>query len=384
MKRLFRGGMVYDTDSASFIDVDILTDGSVIVAVNNKINEECADEIIDCTGKYIIPGFVDVHTHGRVGHDFNSVTVDDISEMRASYAKMGTTSFMATLASAPLDALYESAKTINACREAEPGIATVLGTHLEGRYLAPDCRGAHASELLAPLDGDEAGKLIDAMLPTPVHVSAALELADEDFYNSVLSRGATLGMAHSNATYDEAMAALDKGATSFTHTFNAMRKIHHREPGNISASMLSDAYSEVICDGEHVHPAMVSMMDRLKPCGKLVLITDSMEGAGCPDGEYSIAGLPVFVKNGRAVNTDGALAGSTLDMFKALKNYMSFCSRTLEEAIPAATINPATMVGVNKVCGKIAEGMRADLVILDSKENMNIVSVVAAGGDVVR
>ena len=384
MKRLFVGGKVYNTDSASFINADILTDGTKIISVKENIDRDSADEVIGCAGKYIIPGLVDVHTHGRVGHDFNSITASDIAEMRASYAATGTTTFMATLASAPIDALYESAKTINDSRDVTPGTATVAGTHLEGRYLAPDCRGAHATELLAPLDGDEAGKLVDAMLPLPVHVSAALELADESFYKAVLSRGATLGMAHSNATYDEAMHALDMGAVSFTHTFNAMRKIHHREPGNISASMLSDAYSEVICDGEHVHPAMVSMMDRLKPYGKLVLITDSMEGAGCPDGEYSIAGLPVFVKNGRAVNSDGALAGSTLDLFTALKNYMRFCSRTLEEAIPTATSNPAAMIGADKVCGKIEDGMRADFIILDSKENMNIVTVIAAGGDVER
>lgn len=330
----------------------------------------------------MIPGLVDVHTHGRAGYDFNKITADAVEKMRLSYAKSGTTTFMATLASAPIDELYASCETINRAREAEGGKATVAGIHLEGRYLNPECRGAHATELLAPLSADEAGKLVDAMLPAPAHVSAALELADDDFYDAVLSRGATLGMAHSNATYDEAITALNKGAISFTHTFNAMRKLHHREPGNISASMLSDAYSEIICDGEHVHPAMVSMIDRLKAKGKLVLITDSMQGAGCPDGEYTIAGLPVFVKNGRAVNTDGALAGSTLDLFTALKNYMRFCGRTLEEAIPAATSTPAEMVGLSDVCGKIKKGLRADFVILDSKESMNIASVIAAGTDV--
>ena len=383
IKRLFKNGMVYNTESESFIKSDILTDGHYISLIGENI-ADTVDETVDCTGKYIIPGLVDVHTHGRSGYDFNTIDADGLTVIRDSYAKSGTTTFMATLASAPLQDLYKSAKLINDSRTVCGGTATVAGTHLEGRYLAPECRGAHATELLAPLDASEAANLVDAMLPAPVHVSAALELADDDFYDAVLSRGATLGLAHSNATYDEAMTAVVKGARSFTHTFNAMRKIHHREPGNIAASMLSDAYSEVICDGEHVHPAMVSMIDRLKSKGKLVLITDSMEGAGCPDGKYMIAGLPVFVKNGRAVNTDGALAGSTLDLFTALKNYMSFCSRSLESAVPAATINPASMVGIDNVCGKIAAGFRADFIILDSKENMNIETVVAAGADVER
>jgi len=383
IKRLFKNGSVYNSDTEEFLINDVLTDDEAIVKISDSITDE-ADEVIDCTGKYLIPGLVDVHTHGRAGFDFNTIDADGLNVIRKSYAKSGTTTFMATLASAPIEDLYKSAKLINDARTVCGGTATVAGTHLEGRYLAPECRGAHATKLLAELDPAEAASLVDTMLPTPVHVSAALELASHNFYDAVLSRGATLGIAHSNATYDEAMNAVEKGARSFTHTFNAMRKIHHREPGNISASMLSDAYSEVICDGEHVHPAMVSMIDRLKGKGKLVLITDSMEGAGCPDGEYMIAGLPVFVKNGRAVNTDGALAGSTLDLFTALKNYMSFCGRTLEEAVPAATSNPAAMVGIDNVCGKLAEGYRADILILDSKENANIVSVVAAGADVER
>lgn len=382
MKRLFKGGFVYDTDAAEFKKADVLTDGALIKEIGEDICPCTADETVDCEGKYIIPGFVDVHTHGRTGYDFNKINDASVEELRLSYAKAGTTTFMATLASAPLEELYASCETLNKARTPKGGRATVAGIHLEGRYLNPECRGAHASELLAPLCADEAGRLVDAMLPLPVHVSAALELAGDDFYEAVSSRGATLGMAHSNATYDEAMTAVNKGAASFTHTFNAMRKIHHREPGNISASMLSDAYSEVICDGEHVHPAMVSMMDRLKNKGKLVLITDSMEGAGCPDGEYSIAGLPVFVKNGRAVNTDGALAGSTLDMYTALRNYMSFSDKSLEDALPAATQNPASMVGIADTCGSIQKGLRADLIILESKESMNIVSVVAAGDDV--
>jgi len=383
IKRLFKNGEVYNTESEKFIKSDILTDGNIILLVGENITD-AADETIDCDGKYIIPGLVDVHTHGRSGYDFNTIDAEGLAVIRESYAKSGTTTFMATLASAPLKDLYRSAELINDNRDVCGGKATVAGTHLEGRYLAQECRGAHAAELLAPLDASEVGSLVDAMLPVPVHISAALELADDSFYEAILSRGATLGLAHSNATYDEAMNAVEKGARSFTHTFNAMRKIHHREPGNISASMLSDAYSEVICDGEHVHPAMVSMIDRLKGKGKLVLITDSMEGAGCPDGEYMIAGLPVFVKNGRAVNTDGALAGSTLDLLTALKNYMSFCGHTLESALPAATINPAAMVGIDNICGKISEGFRADFIILDSKENMDIMTVVAAGADVKR
>lgn len=367
-------------ETRRFIKAEILTSGTKIMSVGENI--ECTDDCvkIDISGKYVIPGLVDVHTHGRAGHDFNNVTSDDIKEMRRSYAAKGTTTVMATLASATPESLEASAAAIGSSREEKSGMTTIAGVHLEGRYLNPSRRGAHATELLAPLDGSEAGAFIDKMMPTPVHVSAALELADDSFYNVVLSRGATLGLAHSDATYEQAMCAVDKGAVSFTHTFNAMRPIHHREPGNAAASIMCDrAYSEIICDGEHVHPAMIDMLRRMKPKDKIVLITDSMEAAGCDDGEYAIAGQKVFVKNGRAVNVYGALAGSTLDLFCALKNYMRFCSVTLEEAIPTATLNPALMVGIDDICGSISEGKRADFLILDSKENMNLLEVWAAG-----
>ncbi len=378
-KRLFVGANVYNTDVRAFEKADILTDGSKIVYVGALTDRMCADEIVDCTGEYIIPGLVDVHTHGRGGFDFNKASAENVRYMRDSYAAVGTTSFMATLASAPLESLYDSVEAIGENYATAPGTASVVGVHLEGRYLNSARRGAHAAELLATLDAAELGALLDAMHPMRAHVSAALELAEDDFYDAAKSRGATLGLAHSDATYSEAMEATKKGATSFTHTYNAMRPLHHREPGNIAAAMLSEAYSEIICDGEHVHPAMVEMLSRLKPQDKLVLITDSMEASGCEDGEYEIAGQKVYVRGGKAVNVDGALAGSTLNLFTALKNYMSFCSLTLEEALPCASANPADMVGATSVCGRIKEGLRADFIVLDSKENMNITAVYAAG-----
>ncbi len=349
-----------------------------IEEIGENITAE-ADETVDCTGKYLIPGLVDVHTHGRAGFDFNTATSEDIKKMRDSYAKVGTTSVMATLASAPIESLYDSCDAICSNAETTPGTSNIIGVHLEGRYLNVTRRGAHATELLAAPDADEVSSIIDRVHPNKTHVSAALELADDGFYNTVLSRGATLGIAHSDATYDEATAALEKGAISFTHTFNAMRPLHHREPGNIAASLLSDAYSEIICDGEHVHPAMISMLARLKPSDKLVLITDSMEGAGCPDGEYAIAGQKVFVKDGKAINVDGALAGSTLDMFTALKNYMRFTGTPLETALVAATLNPAKMVGVDNVCGQLKEGLRADILLINDTENISLDAVYAAG-----
>ena len=380
MSTIFKNGLVYSTDLHAFIQCDILVKDGMIEKLGCG-TDDCDAQQVDCEGMYIMPGLVDVHTHGRAGYDFNTANADDCRIMRKAYASVGTTTVMATLASATYDSLVESIDASGRNRAAEGGMATFQGTHLEGRYINPKRRGAHHESLLFPLDKEELKGFINRMLPLPVHISAAAELdGGEEFVKTARALGATFGLAHSDATYDEAMKAVEWGVVSFTHTFNTMRPLHHREPGNIAASLMCDsAYSELICDGEHIHPIMIKLARRTKPADKIVLITDSLEAAGCSDGEYFIAGLPVIVKNGRATNTEGALAGSTLDLFTALKNYMKFTGKTLEEAIPCATSNPAAMVGISDICGSIKEGLRADFIMIKDKNSPAIESVWTCG-----
>lgn len=373
----FKNGKVYSTDARRFEDKSLFVRDGIIAEPSDK-----PDCVIDCAGKYIIPGLIDVHTHGRSGYDFNSANADGVRVMRREYAKKGTTTLMATLASDTPESFESSIAAIGENRMRERGLATIAGIHLEGRYLNPKRRGAHAEALLAPLDAKEGVSLAEMMMPLPVHVSAAPELdGGESFVKALVDLGVTVAVAHSDATYDEAMAAVEWGATAFTHTFNAMRPIHHREPGGMVASMLADgAYTELICDGLHVHPAMIALCDRVKANGRLVLITDSMEATGMDDGEYSIAGMPVIVKDGKALTTDGALAGSTLDLFTALVNYMRFTGKSLEDALPCATINPAGEVGIADRVGSLDFGKAADFIIIEDK-NAPAVQSVWIGGE---
>ena len=386
MKKVaFVGGKIFNSVSESFVEATVLCeDGFISGVTRDSFGDDY--EIIDLEGKYLIPGLVDVHTHGIGGYDFNFAKENEIQFMTARYARMGTTSIMATLASDTFSHLTNSVFKINQNRlNAKKGCANIMGIHLEGRYLNPLAKGAHAEHLLAKPSANELAELASAMMPHPIHASFAPELeGGDEFIKKANELGVTIGIAHTTATYEQAMHALELGARSFTHTYNAMTKIHHREPGATVAALTADtAYAEIIADGFHSHPAMVRLAYKSKPSDKLVLITDSVAAACIPDGSScSVAGTKVYVKNGCAVNEFGVIAGSTLSMFKALTNFMKFCDIPLTEAIKYATVNPASMVKADGV-GRIAVSYRADFIAIKDIENPEIDTVYVSANKVI-
>ncbi len=371
----FTNGYIFNSDKECFENTNVACENGYIVSVGNDI--PIGSEIVDLGGKLLIPGLVDVHTHGIGGYDFNDATKEQVEKMRMCYAKAGTTSVMATFASQTPDNLVKYICQTNENRNKDDGYANIIGIHIEGRYLNPAKKGAHSEKLLEKPLLCELDRLTKVMLPTPMHFSLAPELEGaEAFIKQIKKLGGTVGIAHTNATYEESMDAISWGATSFTHTFNAMTSVHHRMPGATVCAMTNDsAYAEVISDGEHLHPAIVNLIYKAKPSDKMVLITDSMAATGEPDGEYSIAGSPVTVLNGRAIILpSGTIAGSTLTMFKAVCNLMKFANIPLEKAIKYATINPAKMVNAKDV-GKIEAGYRADFIIVNDKTAPELESV---------
>ena len=339
-------------------------------------------ELYDAEGRMVIPGMVDVHTHGRAGGDFNTADAATMSKMAESYLDSGVTTVMPTLASATMESLEKSIDLINALR-AETAVsegrqAHVAGTHLEGRYLNVKRRGAHAADLLVTPNANELESLL-ARVEGARHISAALEQeGGEEFLARALAMGATVSLGHSDADFDTATALIAKGVTGMTHLFNAMPPLHHRDGGVVAAGLLSDtAHCELICDGYHIAPHMVKLAYRLAG-RRLTLITDSMEATGCPDGEYSIAGNPVTVKDGKARTHDGAIAGSTLTMWEAVQNLCAFADATLEDAVYAATMAPALEAGLDAEVGSIEVNKRADLLILDA-EGKSIDRIMCGG-----
>ncbi len=384
MTYLICNAQVFCAETKSFFDGQVLVSDGLIKAVAPSIPETdydaAATEILDAQGRYLIPGLVDVHTHGRAGGDFSAADAELMRRMSESYLRSGVTTLLPTLASAPLEDLHAAAARIEDVRretQDDPTYATFAGLHLEGRYLNPSKRGAHAPHLLYPLDADEALGILNRVGGVK-HISAALELDGGcEFLARMKDAGVTVGLGHTAATYAQAMEAIAGGAVSLTHLFNAMPPLHHRDGGAVCAGLVTPhIFCELICDGFHIAPEMVKLAARMKG-DHLTLITDSMEATDCADGEYAIAGMPVIVKDGKARTIDGAIAGSTLSLSEAVKNLVSFAEISLGEAVYAATMAPARQVGLDATVGSITPGKCADLVWLD--ESCTVVSVMHRG-----
>ena len=367
---------LYRNEERRFVRGELLIEDGIIRGIGQDLSHQ--GKTVDGGGAYVVPGLLDVHTHGRAGYDFISAPAEVLGAMAADYARHGVVAVMPTLASAELGEMF--AATERLCRfDPKRNEAAFFGVHWEGRYLNPQKKGAHAPHMLAPLTAAELDSEVFRMCPA-LHISAAYEL-DEDggFAKKALSIGATLGLGHTAATYAQAKSAEERGVTSYTHLYNTMPPLHHRDGGVIAAALLGNATAELICDGIHVAPEMVHLAYRMKGAERLSLISDSMEATGGEDGQYSIAGNPVVVKNGIARTPDGALAGSTLNLDDAVNNLMKFCEIPLTEAIISATEAPAKQMGVYDTYGSIDVGKRADLLFLESPEQLKNYRVMLRG-----
>lgn len=373
---LIKNAAVFRNCGRRFEKCNIKTENGIITDIGDITSADV--DVLDAEGAYIVSGLIDVHTHGRAGFDFVNASASELALMAGDYARHGVTAVMPTLASAPFDRMLSAADRINRFAP-RAGEAELCGVHLEGRYLNVKRKGAHAEALLAPLRGEELEQEVFRMCKA-LHVTAAYELdADGSFAKKARELGATLGLGHTDATYAEAKRAEANGVSAYTHLFNAMPPLHHREGGAVCAALTGNCFAELICDGLHVSREMVKMAYGLLGCERTVLISDSMEATGCPDGEYSIAGNRAVVKNGTALTPEGALAGSTLTLDVAVNNLIDFCDIPLTEAILCATENPAREIGVFDSRGSVDVGKRADLLFLSSPSRLDIERIMING-----
>lgn len=352
---------VYDTDKRRFFPGSVSYENGIITEISDK-----SDGDIDAKGAYLIPGLIDVHSHGRGGVDFMNATPDKISESLKLYLKHGVTTVFPCVMTAPYDNIISAIDNI---KNTKTDI-NVDGIHVEGPYVSPKRPGCHTVSQLRPLYCDEAKKLTEKIAPLKAHFTVAPELEGADmFIKTLIKNGATVGIGHSDCKYAEAMHALDLGCVSFTHTYNAMRELKHREPGTVGAALSRRTYAEFICDLFHVSAPVIDISYRAVGCDKFVIISDSIAAADMPDGEYYLSGMHVNVNNGRALNDDGAIAGSTTNIFDGLKNLYNVTNAPFEDVVLTATANPAKQAGIFDKTGSITVGKRADMILTD-KENV--------------
>ena len=328
---------------------------------------QVSGDVIDVSGRKVVPGFIDIHTHGAVGVDVNGADVDGLGKIGAFFAKNGTTSWLASILT---DTEEQTCHAISQClayQQAPYMGAQLLGIHLEGPFLASQFKGAMPEHLLkkGSLDlltsyQEKAEGNIRYITVSP-EVEGVLEMIP-----ALKELGITVAIGHSGADYDTAMAAIHAGAAACTHTFNAMALLHQHRPAILGAALESDIYCEMICDGLHLHPGIVRLLWKTKGGGRLVAITDSIMAAGLPDGYYHLGVNQVVVENGDAkLVSDGTRAGSTLTQDRALRNILAFTGLPLEDVLPVLTENPAKLIGVYDRKGSIEDGKDADLVVLD-------------------
>lgn len=339
-----------------------------------KVFGDAASDATDLAGAYVIPGLIDVHTHGNSGADFSDGDLAGMGKMAAYLAKNGVTSFAPASMTLPYETLEKAFASARAYADNRPENGAFLrGIQMEGPFFSEKKKGAQNGAYLKKPDFEAFRKLFEGCggLVRIVDVAPELEGA-EDFVRQA-SKLCTVSIAHTDSDYDSARAAIAAGATHLTHLYNAMPSIHHRKPGVIPAAAEDARVSaEIISDGQHVHPASVRLAFRMFGPERMVLISDSLRCCGMPDGEYELGGQQVFLKDGIARLEDGTIAGSATNLFDCMRRAVSF-GIPREDAIRAATYNPARQLGVLNEAGSIATGKSADFVICDAELNRKAV-----------
>jgi len=381
---IIKNGFVF-TEEGSFTKGTIRTKDDIIASVSYETDaanmDNATEDIFDASGCYVLPGLTDVHFHGCDGHDFCEGTKEAFQSICAYEFTQGVTSVCPatmTIATTQLDSICENAATFaNAQKEGltSPDMADLIGIHMEGPFINKKKKGAQNETFVIPADAallrswqkkaDGLIKLI-SLAPETEGATDCIKECHKEFSFSI---------GHTEADYDTALTAFKAGANHVTHMYNAMPPFTHRAPGVIgAASDTENCFVELICDGVHIAPSVVRATFRMFGDDRIVLISDSMEATGKPDGEYALGGLKVTVSGNRATLSDGTLAGSVTPLYRCLLTAVSM-GIPLESAVKAATINPCRSIGMDHLYGSIVPGKKAHFLILD-KEDLSIRAVI--------
>ena len=353
------------------VKADIAIENGNIAAVGSGV--EASGDTLELDGCIIVPGFVDIHTHGCAGYDTCDGTREALSGIAAQLVSQGVTSFCPTTMTVSEAEIDKALINIKACIENPPDGAAILGVNMEGPYISINKKGGQKGDNVKSPDWAQFKRFYDLYGGIIKLVDIAPECDGADEFISNARKLCKVSIAHTDANYEQAKTAFSKGVTHVTHLFNAMQGLGHREPGVVGAVFDTDGVTaELICDGFHLHPAALRIAFRLLGNDRAIIVSDSMRAAGLADGVYELGGQAVTVTDGHARLPNGTIAGSTTNILEEVQNLVRF-GIPFSQVIRAATINPARAVGADDRIGSIEPGKQADLVVLDEELKLKMV-----------
>lgn len=364
MKAIINGRILLPDEEV--FEKALLFDQKIVGIVDQQSAIQQADEVIDANGCYVAPGLIDVHIHGYKGADASDANQAGIRLMAKELLENGVTAFLPTTATIDWETLerifWQLRELAKESQRADYPGAEVLGCHAEGPFINPLRKGALNAEYIIRPDADKLLPFSDVVKM----VTFAPEMGGAEAFirNMKLYSDTVLSIGHTYANYDQTMSAIQQGVDHITHTFNAMTPIHHRDPGVVGAALNSDVYCELIADTFTVHPGMYHLLVKAKGY-KLVLVTDCTRAGGLPDGEYTLGGLPIFVKGIECRLADGTIAGSVLKLNRGVYNMRKYGNVPMHQAVRMASLNAAQSIGIAKKKGSLTAGKDADVIIMD-------------------
>ncbi|MCM3142669.1 N-acetylglucosamine-6-phosphate deacetylase [Brevibacillus sp. MER 51] len=361
----------------------VVGNGTIIYAGKaDEYGKALPDHVVTVEDGWICPGFVDMHMHGIDGYDTMDGTPESLQAISTALARHGVTSFLATTMTAPYAQLEQVLVNIaQNSREGLPG-AQSIGIHLEGPWINPRYKGAQKEENIAIPKLDAVQKLYELSEGLIKVVTIAPEQPEAlEAIAWLKERDVIVSAGHTGATFAQATEAVDAGVRHFTHCFNAMTGLHHREPGVVGAAMYHEQLStELIADGIHVHPAVMKILYRVKTAERLALVSDSMRAAAMGEGTYDLGGQEVHVQDNQAKLADGTLAGSILTLNRAVGNMVMLSGVSLPDAVDMASLTPASILGFGERKGRLAAGYDADITVLNTQ--FDVIMTFVAGKEV--
>lgn len=363
---IIKGGKVFQENGTFKEETLYIRDHKLV----EPFEADAEEEVIDASGMWILPGLVDIHSHGAYGKDFSDGDAEGLKEILRYERRSGITSYCPTSMTLPKDRLREIFQSIEEVKDG----ASVVGINMEGPFLDPGKKGAHVEEWIAAPDAEFVRELNQAANGKIRLITLAPNVSGASDFIKEMRDEVCISLGHTGADYICASKAMEMGAHHVTHLYNAMMPLAHRDPGLIGAAMDDpQCMVELICDGYHIHPSVIRATFRMFGTERVILISDSMRAAGMENGTYELGGQEVTVKDRKAVLKDGTLAGSATNLFDCMRKAVEF-GVPVDQAIFAATRNPAVSIGIYDKVGSVSIGKEADLLFVT--ENLELKRVI--------